>query len=85
MTQKEEREFKQKRKVPQQKTVKVPKKTYKKVRAIRYRQEMVEQDSMRWEVKEVKRTIWETEVKQVKVVAAPQTRVDCCGNHVPIV
>lgn len=40
---------------------------------------------MRWVEKDVKRTIWETEVKQVKVVAAPKTRVDCCGNHVPIV
>ena len=42
VTRKETKMFTQKRKVKKQKTVKEPKKTYKKVRAIRYREEMVE-------------------------------------------
>jgi len=54
--------------------------TYKQVKAIRYRQKMVEVDQMKWENKQVQKTTYKTVNTQVRVVAPPETKVDCCGR-----
>ena len=77
------REIRQKR-VKKQKEVTTNKTTYKDVTAIRYRMSMVPTDKMGWIVKQVPKLEYRTVSTEVKVVAQPETRIDCCGRTVPL-
>ena len=69
-------------KIPKTKTVTRNKMGYKKTTAIRYRQKMVEVDEMKWETRQVQKTTYRTVTENVRVVAPPETRMDCCGRQV---
>ena len=55
-------------------------KGYKKVKAIRFKTEVVKEPSTRWETVKVKKTVMRNVRTAIKVPVTPTVSRDCCGR-----